>query len=68
LTKSLEEYEQTARLPERVTIFNVTLIDNPTVDFIQLRGAPGIRYLVSEKLKDAIMKEECTGIVFAEMK
>jgi hypothetical protein len=44
------------------------LIDNPTVDFIQLRGAPGIRYLVSEKLKDAIMKEASTGIAFAEMK
>lgn len=67
-SKSLEEYEQTVRLPERVTIFNVTLIDNPAVDFIQLRSVPGIRYLVSEKLKDAIMKEGCTGIAFAEMK
>lgn len=64
--KTFEEHSNALSYPERLVIFNVKLIENTQADFIQLRDVAGADYYVSEKLKQEIIGQECTGIKFVE--
>lgn len=58
-----EAYSRTFRMPERANITSVSFLADATADFIQLRNAPGM-YYVSEVLRDELVNEGCTGILF----
>lgn len=63
---SFDAYSQTLHMPERASIYNVSFVADADADFIQLRNASGMNY-VSEKLRDELIKEGCTGISFKEL-
>jgi hypothetical protein len=65
--KTFEEHNNTLSYPERLVIFRVKLTKNTQADFIQLRDVAGADYYVSEKLKQEIIGQECTGIKFVEV-
>lgn len=66
--EAFNEYSQKLQLPDRLNIYNVTLRNKSNIDFIQLKDVPGIKYFVSERLKDEMQKVGCTGISFIQMK
>lgn len=59
-----EKLSKAVFLPERINIYSVKFKDNIQKDFIILRNAPGIRYYVSEILKQKIETAGLTGISF----
>lgn len=69
-TDASELIELQKRLPigQFIQIDKVFFKENLDVDFFALRnvGKSGTGYFVSERLKDKIEKEGCTGIVFKE--
>jgi hypothetical protein len=60
-----EKNSHTLHMPERVSITSVSFVPDITSDFIQLRNAPSMFY-VSETLRNELIKEGCTGILFKE--
>jgi hypothetical protein len=64
---SFEEYSSSLEYPERLIIYKVKLRNEIAVDFFKLSHVYGSGYYVSEKLKDEIIEEDCTGISFEEI-
>lgn len=60
-----EKNSHSFSMPERVSITSISFVPDITADFIQLRNAPGM-YYVSETLRNELIKEGCTGILFKE--
>ena len=68
LKKEVEYYyNNTNEVKGNLCIRKVAFLDNKVADFFPLRPVQGgIGFFVSNKLKDAIEKAGCTGIVFTE--
>lgn len=60
-----EKKSDTFNMPERVSITSVSFVPDITADFIQLRNAPSM-YYVSETLRNELIKQGCTGILFGD--
>jgi hypothetical protein len=63
--KDFEKKSDSFSMPERVSVTAISFVPDITADFIQLRNAPNM-YYVSETLRNELIKEGCTGILFKE--
>lgn len=64
---SYEDYQNLVKLPEHLLISNLVLTDNPGRDFLQLKNVNGIKYYVSENLRQQLVNSRCTGLRFTKL-
>jgi hypothetical protein len=65
---SYQDYRHLVKLPERLVIKKLVLLNEPGADFLQLKDVKaGIQYYVSERFRQQVLNENCTGVKFTKL-